>query len=115
MIFREARDRYGEGHVLANLGLAYSGLQQFEQAIAYYRDALVHFREVGDLHEEGQVLSNLGTAHSELGQPDRATAYWKDAAKAMNEAGEHQQGALLEQQAARTWPLPCGAATHGPH
>ncbi len=115
VIFREARDRYGEGHVLANLGLAYSGLQQFEQAIAYYRDALVHFREVGDLHEEGQVLSNLGTAHSELGQPDRATAYWKDAAKAMNEAGEHQQGALLEQQAARTWPLPCGAATHGPH
>jgi tetratricopeptide (TPR) repeat protein/transcriptional regulator with XRE-family HTH domain len=115
MIFREARDRYGEGHVLANLGLAHSESRQFEQAIADYQDALVHFREVGDLHEEGQVLSNLGTAHYELGQPDRAAAYWKDAAKAMNEAGEHQQAALLEQQAARTWPLPRGAATHGPH
>ena len=60
MIFREAGDEYGEGHVLANLGLAYSGWQQLERAIALYRDALVHFRAIGDHYEEGQALSKLG-------------------------------------------------------
>jgi tetratricopeptide (TPR) repeat protein len=95
VIFREAGDKYEEGHVLANLGLAYSGLQQFDQAIAHYQAALVQFREVGDHHEEGQALSSLGTAYSALGQPDQAVACWKEAAKAMHEAGEHQQAAAL--------------------
>ena len=67
MIFREAGDRYGEGHVLANLGLAYSGWQQFEQAIVLHRDALVHFRAIR--HPGWIQISGQETQQPEAGQP----------------------------------------------
>ena len=100
-----AASRIGSGQ--ANLAT----IKRFEQAVAYYQDALVQFRGVGDHHGEGQVPSNLGTAYSELRQPDRAAACLKYAAKAMREAGEHQQTALLEQQAAKTRCARPSAAT----
>jgi len=72
VIFRETGDRYGEGHALAKLGLAYYGWQQFEQAIALYRDALMHFRAIqypGWIQTSGQE-----TQQPEAGQPLQPSA-----------------------------------------
>ena len=99
VIFREAGNRHGEGHVLANLGLAYMGIHRPEEAIASYLEALENFRETRDQHEEGQVLVSLGDVYSRLERPEQAAACWHDAARVMEAAGERQQAALIEQRA----------------
>jgi tetratricopeptide (TPR) repeat protein len=48
-IFREEKDRNGEGATLNNLGWVYSAWEQREQEKEYFKQALSIFREVGDL------------------------------------------------------------------
>jgi tetratricopeptide (TPR) repeat protein len=103
-IKREARDRYGEGQTLNNLGNAYGELRRFEEASISYQQALAIFREVGDRRSEGGVLTNLGLAYQERRQPDRAADCWREAAAALRAAGDHEQAARVEQLAVNAQP-----------
>jgi len=47
-------------------------LQRFEEAIAWYQQAIAVSREIGERYEEGEALNGLGDAYHQLRQPDRA-------------------------------------------
>jgi len=79
VIYREIRDRRGEGAGLGNLGSAYSDLGQVEKAIEYYEQALVIAKEIGNRQGEGYQFMNLGYAYSVLEQIEKAIDFYKQA------------------------------------
>jgi hypothetical protein len=76
---RHTADRIGEAHALRGLGAAHLNLARYEQAIDDYEQALALFRQAGDRTSEARALDNLGTVHTRLGQPGQATEYHREA------------------------------------
>ncbi|MEY3301829.1 MAG: hypothetical protein RLZZ139_201 [Cyanobacteriota bacterium] len=74
-IYREIKDRSGEGAALGNLGLAYYSLDKYDQAIEFHLQALAIAREIKDRLVEGVVLGNLGLAYSSLDKYDKAIEF----------------------------------------
>ena len=91
-MWREVKDRAGEGVTLGKLGVAYRALSQSERAIGYYEQALAIAREIKDRAMEGATLSNLGAAYWGLSQSEQAIGYYEQALAIMrevkNRAGE---------------------------
>ncbi|WP_434684533.1 CHAT domain-containing protein [Pseudanabaena minima] len=71
-IYREIKDRFGEGAALGNLGIAYDSLGRYDEAIKFYLQSLVIKRETKDRRGEGNALGNLGIAYNALGKYDKA-------------------------------------------
>ena len=65
-IYREIKDRFGEGACLGNLGLVYLSLGDYAKAIEYQQKRLAIAREIKDRFGEGQSLGNLGVAYYSL-------------------------------------------------
>ena len=78
-IFREIKDRGGEGYALSNLGLINWFIGQYDRALEYNQQALDIHRELKDRRGEGQVLGNLGVQYYRLGQSDQAIEYHQQA------------------------------------
>ena len=78
-IAREVKARAVEGSALNNLGLAYAGLGQYEQALALHEQALTIARQVQHREREGRALNNLGVAYRGLSQYERAIAFYEQA------------------------------------
>lgn len=57
----------------------YADLEQVEQAIDDYEQALAISRESGDRRGEGTALGNLGVAYAVLGQVERAIEFYEQA------------------------------------
>ena len=74
-IYREIKDRKGEGISLGNLGLAYLSLGDYPKAIDYYQQSLAIAREIKDRQGEGISLRNLGNAYHSLGDYPKAIDY----------------------------------------
>ena len=74
-IYREIKDRLGEGAALGNIGNAYYSLSKYEKAIAFYLQSLAIAKEVKDRRAEGQALGNLGNAYDSLGKYDKAIEF----------------------------------------
>ena len=64
IIYRKIKNPKGEGGTLLILGLVYSRLQDYSQAIDYYKQSLVIAREIKD--SELEALAKQGLAHVEL-------------------------------------------------
>jgi len=77
IIYREIKDRLGEGNALAGLGLVYDGLGYYKKAIYYYQQSLTIAREIKDRSGEGQSLGNLGNAYYALGDYKKAIDYYQ--------------------------------------
>ncbi|MEH2198409.1 CHAT domain-containing protein [Nostoc sp.] len=75
IIYREIKDRLGEGKALGNLGLAYDSLGDYIKAIEYQHQSLAIAREINDRLGEGQSLGNLGIAYYSLGDYSKAIKY----------------------------------------
>jgi CHAT domain-containing protein len=75
IIYREIKDRLGEGASLGNLGLAYDALGDYAQAIEYHQQSLAIAREIKDRQGEGASLGNLGLAYYSLGDYTKAIKY----------------------------------------
>jgi CHAT domain-containing protein/tetratricopeptide (TPR) repeat protein len=75
IIYREIKDREGEGWALGNLGSAYSNLGDYAKAIEYAQQQLAIAREIKDRKIEGAALGNLGLAYSSLGDYAKAIEY----------------------------------------
>ncbi|MEV4254671.1 tetratricopeptide repeat protein [Spirillospora sp. NPDC049652] len=52
--------RQHQANLLNNFGVAYDRLGRFDEALAYYRDALTVYSEIGDRRGEADCLINLG-------------------------------------------------------
>ncbi|MFN6468893.1 MAG: CHAT domain-containing protein [Nostoc sp. SerVER01] len=72
IVYRELKDRRGEGQTLGNLGLAYRATGEYSKAINYQQQALTIFQELKDRQSEGQLLGNLGNAYLAIGEYDKA-------------------------------------------
>ncbi|MEW6499611.1 MAG: tetratricopeptide repeat protein, partial [Cyanobacteriota bacterium] len=78
-IYREIKDRLGEGNALGGLGLAYSFLGDYAKAIEYHQQFLAIAREIKDRLGEGTSLGNLGLAYYSLGDYAKAIEYHQQA------------------------------------
>ncbi len=74
-IYREIKDRQGEGAALGNLGLAYNSLGDYPKAIEYHQQSLALAREIKDRQGEAHALGNLGLAYDSLGEYPKAIDY----------------------------------------
>ena len=79
IIYREIRDRQGEGQVLKNLGNAYYLLKDYEQSKEYQQRALLIARELQDRDLEARTLNNLGNAYKGLGESAKAIELYQQA------------------------------------
>ncbi|MBD2741856.1 CHAT domain-containing protein [Coleofasciculus sp. FACHB-1120] len=98
IIYRQIKDRQGEGLVLANLGNAYNNRSDFTKAIEYSQQALKITREINDRESEGRILSNLGAAYLNLKDYQKAIEYFQQGLSVARELKDPQ----LEQQV-QTW------------
>ncbi|MEW5860481.1 MAG: tetratricopeptide repeat protein [Cyanobacteriota bacterium] len=74
-IYRELKDRQGEGTALANLGNVYYSLQAYAKSIELHQQSLAIAREIVDRTLEAKNLRHLGSAYSALGQHPQAIEY----------------------------------------
>ena len=75
IIYREIKNRLGEGTSLGNLGIAYHSLGDYAKAIEYHQQSLAIAREIKDRQVEGASLGNLGSAYDALGDYAKAIEY----------------------------------------
>ncbi|MCL1489764.1 MAG: tetratricopeptide repeat protein [Pseudanabaena sp. Salubria-1] len=85
IIYREIKDRLGEGQSLGNLGLAYYYLGKYDKAIEFQLQSLAITREIKDRNGEGQSLGNLGGAYYSLGKYDKAIEFYLQALAILRE------------------------------
>jgi CHAT domain-containing protein/Flp pilus assembly protein TadD len=76
-LYREIKDRQGEGWALGSLGGAYLNLGDYAQAIDYLKQLLAIAREIHDRQSESKALGNLGIAYGSLGDYAQAIDYLK--------------------------------------
>ncbi len=74
-IYREIKDRKGEGQALGNLGVIYKSLGNYTKAIEYQEQSLAIAREIKDRRGEGKSRGNLGNAYYALGNYPKAIEY----------------------------------------
>lgn len=72
IIYREIRDRQGEGQSLGNLGNVYLNLGDYTKAIEYQQYSLAILREINNEQGEGQSLGDLGIVYLHLGDYTKA-------------------------------------------
>ena len=84
LIYREIKDRQGEGRVLNNLGLGYYLLSDYAKAVDYHQQSLAIAKrcceaqiakDVKDQEGEGKALGNLGNVYYYLGNYTKAIDY----------------------------------------
>ncbi|HBB35740.1 MAG TPA: Fis family transcriptional regulator [Cyanobacteria bacterium UBA8803] len=76
-IYREIKDRAGEGQALKNLGNTYYSLENYAKAIEYAQGALDVARGISDRDLETRALLNLGLAEREQGNLVNAIAHYQ--------------------------------------
>jgi tetratricopeptide (TPR) repeat protein len=81
------------------LGIAYSVLKKYQQAIDYGAQWLSITRKLGDRVGEGAALDNLGRAYAKLGDMHQAIDFYQQALTIAREIG-HRRG-----EAIASWDL----------
>lgn len=96
LIYREIKDRQGEGKTLGNIGLAYHYLGDYRKAIEYYQQSLPILREIKDSKTEGIVLYNFGNTYDSLGDYRKAIQYHQQSLKIAQEIKDREgEGAVF--------------------
>jgi tetratricopeptide (TPR) repeat protein len=98
-LYREIKDRLGEGAALGNLGLAYAALGDYGQAIAYQQQRLAIAREIKDRDGERIALHNIGSTLVKQHQPELAIVFYKQSVnvtETMRQAGRRLPRELQE-------------------
>ncbi|MEG4201394.1 CHAT domain-containing tetratricopeptide repeat protein [Microcoleus sp. Pol12A5] len=96
IIYREIKNRQGEGRALGNLGSAYFYLGDYAKAIEYAQQWLAIAREIKDRQNEGKALGNQGIAYLSLGDYAKAIEYAQQLLAIAREIKDRQsEGAAL--------------------
>ena len=80
--------------MLDNIGATYGRLGQYEQAIAYYEEAMLLSRAIGDRAGESSNRNNIGTLHLQIGQEQQAIEYFQQALLIVQDIGDHDGEAI---------------------
>lgn len=78
-IYRQIKDRPGEGQALGNLGFAYVFLKDYSQALNYLQQWLTITQETQNRQSEILALGNLGTVYISLEDYPQAINYFQQA------------------------------------
>ncbi|MDH3379535.1 MAG: tetratricopeptide repeat protein, partial [Gammaproteobacteria bacterium] len=89
-VARMRQDQQEESIWVDNLGSAYIGRGQYEEAIDHYQQALTIAREIGLRQDEGNFLGHLGNAYYRLGQYEKAIDHYQQALTIAREIGLRQ-------------------------
>ncbi len=87
---RKQDNKYREGVMLGNLGIAYENLGDYTKAIERYQQELQIAREIGDRRGEGNALGNLGLAYENLGDYTKAIEHYQQALQIDREIGDRR-------------------------
>ncbi|MBW4670502.1 MAG: CHAT domain-containing protein [Cyanomargarita calcarea GSE-NOS-MK-12-04C] len=74
-IYKEIKDRPGQGETLKNLGNVYTNKKDNAKAIEAYEQSLVIAREIKDSDLEGRNLLNLGIVYNSIKNYDKALEF----------------------------------------
>ncbi|WP_405989053.1 tetratricopeptide repeat protein [Streptomyces sp. NBC_00986] len=86
----------GQAKSLNNLGIAYTEVNRYEDAIAAFTQAEQGFAELGDHFERGKTLNGWGTALRVSGHPQNAVPLHQEALRIQQEVGSlSEQAATL--------------------
>ncbi|BAY81480.1 TPR repeat-containing protein [Calothrix parasitica NIES-267] len=96
-IYREIKDRQGEGKVLGSLGIAYDISGEYLKAIDYHKQSLKIAQELNNRLGEGQSSGNLGLTYHALGKYLKAIKYHEQSLKIAQELNNRNgESAALE-------------------
>jgi tetratricopeptide (TPR) repeat protein len=84
-----------EGRILGNLGALHHDRRRFDQASAFYRDALAILQEIGDQRLESIHVSNLGILEQERGELARARTHYDAALDLLARLGDRRLEAIV--------------------
>jgi CHAT domain-containing protein/predicted negative regulator of RcsB-dependent stress response len=87
-IFRETKNRRGEGNSLIGLGHINDLLNEEQQALGYYNQALALLRADGDRNGEATALNNIGLVHVDLGEQQKALEHYYQALALLRADGD---------------------------
>lgn len=73
---------------LANIGISYMHLQDFDNAVTYLTEALINLRKIGNRQGEANVFSNLGLVCHRMGKLQEALTYFTKALRYYKETGD---------------------------
>jgi CHAT domain-containing protein len=76
-LYRELKDRLGEGNALGNLGVVYYTLGNYPKAIEFHEQSLEIARKLKDRLGEGNALGNLGLISYTLGNYPEAIDFYE--------------------------------------
>ena len=95
-IYREIKDRQGEGKTINNLGAVSSSRGHSKQAIEYLEQSLAIAREIKDREMEASSISNLGNVYFSNKNHARAIDYFEQSLAIARELGnrDHERLAL---------------------
>jgi tetratricopeptide (TPR) repeat protein len=82
----EQRQTYAA--VCGNLGVAYTSLGQYQQAIDFHQQSLEIKRDIGDRGGEAGSIGNLGVAYTSLGQYQRAIDFHQQSLEIERDIGD---------------------------
>ena len=89
-IYREIKDRQGEGATLGSFGLIYNFWGDYLKAIEFYEKSLFIFQTIKDRQNEGKSLGNLGGVYDSLGEYVTAIDYHQQWLTIAREIGDRQ-------------------------
>jgi tetratricopeptide (TPR) repeat protein len=77
-----------EARALNNMGMVFSALGEYEEALAHFKSALKLDQALGDRSHIAQKLGNIGQCYSDLGDVDRAEGFLRKALKLAEQTGD---------------------------
>jgi tetratricopeptide (TPR) repeat protein len=85
---QKLNDPVMEQNILINLGAAYGGMGESQQAISFFEQGLAISRNIKDRRVEGGVLGNIGATYRVLGEPRLAIEYLEQCLAIAQELGD---------------------------
>jgi tetratricopeptide (TPR) repeat protein len=91
---RRGRDGAGEARMLTSGGIGLRSAGRYDEAVAWFSQALELARLAGDLRDEAQALNGLGSSHRGAGRPAEAEECFSGALVLRERIG-YRRGAAL--------------------
>jgi tetratricopeptide (TPR) repeat protein len=83
----EIADRLGQADTLDSIAVAHRSLARYDEATAYYQQALQLYREFGDRYYEAQTLVYLGDTSLAADRLESAVMFWQNAVTIFDDLG----------------------------
>ena len=90
VIYREIKDRAGEGRILSNIGTIYRNLSQYSQALNFFQQALAITQEIPDPVSQGVILGNIGVVYDRWGSYFQALDFYNQALTIAQDLGNRE-------------------------